>query len=83
MLTIPTGPLNYLTDAELFSGASAVLWCASSFGRQSSDDQVAALVEKALLLFDPTAVLDAGGVRTAAYTFSECTALLKARVRVK
>lgn len=36
----------------LFSGASAVLWCASSFGQQKPGSAVANLVEQALLALD-------------------------------
>ena len=60
----------------LFKGASAVVWCASSFGQSEASDAVAALVEKALLQLDPTAVLDAGGVRIASSKLGESTALL-------
>jgi uncharacterized protein YbjT (DUF2867 family) len=65
------------TFKGLFEGASAVVWCASSFGQSDPDDAVAALIEKALLTFDPTAVLDAGGVKGASAALQAGTALLQ------
>ena len=44
---------------DVLTGASAVLWCESSFGAQR-DGALSKLIENALLTFDADAVLDAG-----------------------